>query len=1007
MSDLIENRQIRVFISSTFRDMQAERDYLVQKVFPILRRYCEGRYVTFHDVDLRWGISEEESTQGKVVDICLKEIQKTNPFFIGLLGARYGWVPDEEERRKIDKNTNVFEEYDWVEKELKDGTSITEIEIQDGVLRAEKAGEEVNAYFYFRSETPRMEVPDDFKEKPGSREAEKLQHLKDIIRQQKPDRVMDYDDLERLGQLVEQDFKDLVDRLFPQEEIPSELERERLEQRSCLKRMTDVYVPVPESEKAIDDFVESAKRGLVITGEGGIGKSALLAHWIQNRKERWDERVVYHFIDRSGDEGDYRKVTARLIEEIKDLYKLPSMPEQSGSNANRQKEELENLLFALRDRGRLVIILDGVDKLSGDDAKELKWLPVFPDNCKFIFSTQNRWVSSLKDYPAIEVKALDVERRKVLIEQYFAMFAKELTPSRIERIAKNKESENPLALRTLLDELRMFGKHEELDAKIDEYLAANSIPELFALALERCEETFNYGTGNFVQEALSFLYVAQGGLLETEIRAFTGAAPLYWSQLFYGMASHLMVRSGKIMLSHSFIRDAVKSRYLPDDAAENEYRKKLVESVNAPDAEVSPGRKYEEMAHQLFESADWDKLHRILLDFKNLGYLGISALAEYWRALRRIDQNKYVMEQYLKLPSDGRTPVKMGDLFLKLYEVAMALGDTSSAIAFASEAIRLRPNNAVAYNARGWAYTNGQKDHDRAIADFTEAIRLSPNFASAYNNRGMVYIDDRKDYDRGIADCTDAIRLNPNFAGAYYARGTAYQYGKKDHDRAIADYTEAIRLNPNFVSAYNNRGVVYLNNRKDYDQAIMDFTEALHIDPNNTMATGNLAAAKSAKEDGSWMIRTIKKIFFGLIVLAGVSYLADGLDKGWLHSLAIIFNIAGVVWLGISIIIRLFGIFLINRIRYNLLALIVAALYFFCQAIFDIGLSVYFVMGRKVENPVSMFLQNPFEVARKRFLGTGKDDKADMQADILPPAPQGVNNTGPAAGTAGEGAKYE
>ena len=29
MNNLIENRQIRVFISSTFRDMQDERDYLM------------------------------------------------------------------------------------------------------------------------------------------------------------------------------------------------------------------------------------------------------------------------------------------------------------------------------------------------------------------------------------------------------------------------------------------------------------------------------------------------------------------------------------------------------------------------------------------------------------------------------------------------------------------------------------------------------------------------------------------------------------------------------------------------------------------------------------------------------------------------------------------------------------------------------------------------------------------------------------------------------------------
>lgn len=51
------NRQIRVFISSTFRDMMRERDLLVKEVFPELRRKCAKRFVTFTEVDLRWGIT--------------------------------------------------------------------------------------------------------------------------------------------------------------------------------------------------------------------------------------------------------------------------------------------------------------------------------------------------------------------------------------------------------------------------------------------------------------------------------------------------------------------------------------------------------------------------------------------------------------------------------------------------------------------------------------------------------------------------------------------------------------------------------------------------------------------------------------------------------------------------------------------------------------------------------------------------------------------------------------
>ena len=50
------DRQIRVFISSTFRDMMCERDLLVKEVFPELRRKCAKRFVIVTEVDLRWGI---------------------------------------------------------------------------------------------------------------------------------------------------------------------------------------------------------------------------------------------------------------------------------------------------------------------------------------------------------------------------------------------------------------------------------------------------------------------------------------------------------------------------------------------------------------------------------------------------------------------------------------------------------------------------------------------------------------------------------------------------------------------------------------------------------------------------------------------------------------------------------------------------------------------------------------------------------------------------------------
>ena len=81
-----KTRQIRMFLSSTFRDFMQERDLLVKQVFPALRRRAQERGVEVVDVDLRWGITEKESQQGKVIGICLAEIERCRPYFIGMLG---------------------------------------------------------------------------------------------------------------------------------------------------------------------------------------------------------------------------------------------------------------------------------------------------------------------------------------------------------------------------------------------------------------------------------------------------------------------------------------------------------------------------------------------------------------------------------------------------------------------------------------------------------------------------------------------------------------------------------------------------------------------------------------------------------------------------------------------------------------------------------------------------------------------------------------------------------
>ena len=137
----LENRQIRVFISSTFRDMKAERDHLVKFIFPQLRKLCESRGVVWGEVDLRWGVTDEQAAEGKVLPICLEEIKRCRPYFIGLLGERYGWVPKTIPLDVIDREP-------WLAEHVYGKKSVTELEILHGVLRSPDMAE--HAFFYFR-----------------------------------------------------------------------------------------------------------------------------------------------------------------------------------------------------------------------------------------------------------------------------------------------------------------------------------------------------------------------------------------------------------------------------------------------------------------------------------------------------------------------------------------------------------------------------------------------------------------------------------------------------------------------------------------------------------------------------------------------------------------------------------------------------------------------------------------------------------------------------------------
>ena len=143
-----------IFISSTFQDMQAERDYLRTRVFPELEERLRARRHHLEWVDLRVGVAtaseaDEARRELQVLRVCLAEVKRCRPFFIVLLGDRYGWVPPPERMRAVAVEEGFSADLT--------GRSVTDLEIEFGILADQR--QQHRSFFYFREPLPYDSMP--------------------------------------------------------------------------------------------------------------------------------------------------------------------------------------------------------------------------------------------------------------------------------------------------------------------------------------------------------------------------------------------------------------------------------------------------------------------------------------------------------------------------------------------------------------------------------------------------------------------------------------------------------------------------------------------------------------------------------------------------------------------------------------------------------------------------------------------------------------------------------
>ena len=132
-----KGKNIKVFLSSTFKDMDAERDLIMNRVAPLLQERLSSESISVQFIDLRWGVNtqdtDENERENTVLRECIAEIRESRPFFIGLLGGRYGWIPSDDSWQVM-LSEMTDEESCYIREEAKEQKSVTELEILFGAL---------------------------------------------------------------------------------------------------------------------------------------------------------------------------------------------------------------------------------------------------------------------------------------------------------------------------------------------------------------------------------------------------------------------------------------------------------------------------------------------------------------------------------------------------------------------------------------------------------------------------------------------------------------------------------------------------------------------------------------------------------------------------------------------------------------------------------------------------------------------------------------------------------
>lgn len=631
------NYRYNIFISSTFRDMDAERDVIKYNVMSLLNERYRRYGVEFHVVDLRFGVNTEnmteEDSENAVLDVCLSMIDSSRPFFIALIGDRYGWIPQEE------RMASVLSKLSHEKRRLvMDGTgcSVTELEILYGAIGGD--GENIDrCLFFIRDKKSYDGIPEEDMPTYADGNNERLDSLKTKVSSLLKSKGKEgayipyslswdvnsgsFTGLDAFGSLVFKHISAEIDA-----EI-SELSKP-LPWYEYARNMIDFIVRRNCDEEAdlygVDSFVRIARehRRILISGSSGSGKSVLLSQIYSSLKSEDD---VFPLLSIIGATPYVKTLNSILYLWIIEMEQDMSLECTSDSvlECDDAYKRLHDRFYELADMyktagKRVVCLIDGMNCLSERDtlAADLLWLRPdmnFMCTCDICSALYGEVRRNVGHEACLGSLGYDFGKVVLFNEQSYGI----MLPERLE-VMMASDRISPMHVRLFMmmvsnltskdfKTIRSSPSGSEID-KINNYVVdlyaslPKDLPSLFLSAVAFISERMS---APWLKEIVLYLASSGTGLRKEDLAVLVGKE---WDELRFVLFMNMF--DGFFSENHVTKLWSLHSGTLSDALASKSHIKKLCRSVASYPDDDSIKRSY--LAYYTVMAADAEVAGRYL-----------------------------------------------------------------------------------------------------------------------------------------------------------------------------------------------------------------------------------------------------------------------------------------------------------------------------------------------------------------------------------------------------------